>query len=267
MKYIVPSVFALFLFAACKKEIKIVKASFLFDTLYTMPNSPEALAEYDTSLYGIYKTAFINMEGVTGTMKINYYNKSQEPYIVWYEKGKVKDSFLRYVLAVNNDTWPEYPAKQDYTVVPRADSFLVTHFFDYSAHPQIPQDFSVMAHGVRPMMGIYINGDYSRYWVLKETSTRQVYSFEGSCSGQYAGSVAMLITQDSVFLTSIGGIDCVKSGGITGGTFSLIDDAHSGQTVTVKGKIQGDSCVGTLRQVSSYDATVITQTFQAKRTL
>jgi hypothetical protein len=236
---------------------------------YNLPSNQEALPAYDSSNYGIYKGVIINSGGGTATIKINLYNNSNQPYALLYENSQVTDSMIRYQedSALGNIQNPLIPEK---AVIPQNDSFYYTFFTSYLPNGGIyVVPFSVRAYGLEAAMYPTYGGFYCLAAMLKETSVKQVFCYEGIYTGIDSGKISFVVTSDTILAIKASTKDPeffpLFSAPVTNKTFTLYQyDDVAGITTAFIGSVQGDSCTGTWYRGD--DPNTI-YTFSARRTL
>jgi hypothetical protein len=237
-----------------------------FDTNYVLPAHAEALPQYDSANYGIFKGVTINALDSTATCKFNLYNNSREPYVLLYTNNKVRDSLVRYKTDATG--YIAFPPQKDSSLIPFNASFYYAYFSSYNVGIATIQ-FNVTGFGKSYVMNVNLRGNQTLDAILKERSNSQVTCYEGSYSGSDSGRVCFVMSADSIIgiRASIWSPQFFKnmSTHYSGNTFTLVQgDDISGNTFTFKGTIQNNTCSGTWTKSSA--SSVINQ-FSTARTL
>lgn len=203
----------------------------------TCVTTPEAKAEHDASSGGVYKGVIV---GSTGTIALYLYNSGTEVKALVSFDGK-SATFTTQSLS----SWsPGQP-------ITNALFTGVIDGVNMSAY------FSVDANGQNPKVQMTIPGHTVNVAVYKETSTALVKNYEGTYTGDDAGTFNMTLHGNEFsIVVSSGGImvDQLKNGAI---------DHVSNTGVEVKGTFNGDDVSGTWKDLTDNEQ----GTWTGKRTL
>jgi hypothetical protein len=239
-----------------------------FNREYELQRSPEAIAAYDGSNYGIYKGVVINAEDSSATLQVNLYNNSRQPYVLFYTNHKLQDSLLRY--KKDNSGYMLIPQVADSSTIPVNSSFYSTYFSSYSiGHGTALVGFNVSAFGKNYVLDARLNANACLNAMLKEKSNNQVNCYEGSYSGSDSGRIAFVMSTDSIVAirASVWNPQFFKlvTAHVSNGSFALnqVDDV-SGNTFLFIGNVQNNVCAGTWTKSS---APTVVNSFKAMRTL
>ena len=238
-----------------------------FNPDYALTNQPEADAANDQSNYGIYKGVVINAQDSTATFKFNLYNHASQPYGLFYTLLKVQDSLVRYMK--DNNGLIKFPLEQDTAMIPLNANFYYTYFSSYRNGFGPLVGFNVTAHGATYVMDAQLYNNQTLNAILKETSTKQVFCYEGNYGGADSGRIAFVHTADSIVAirASISSPQFfhVMKGAVVNNHFSIdqVDDI-SGLEFTFTGTLLNNVCTGTW---TKFSVPGVENPFTAKRTL
>jgi len=245
---------------------------------YTLPAGPAANASYDASNKGVYKGVTINSQDSSASFQINIANNGQLINCLQYMDSVLRDSMVRYKIDPQAGLLL-FPLQRDSSAIPASDRFI-TIFDSYRPYDwgNAWVGFNVMSDGSSPVMNVSLNSNQTLDAVLKETSNKQVYCFEGTYEGSYfipnnpgaidQGRVAFAVRSDTAIIImasqSHGQFFPASGASVTGAQFTIpiIDNAY-GVVYTYTCSISGNSCSGTWTKPSTGD----TGTFTAHRTL
>jgi hypothetical protein len=255
---------------SCHQEHQDPKpiASPPFNKEYGLQGSPEAVAAYDGSNYGVYKGVVINAQDSTATLKINLYNNSRQPYALLYTNQKLQDSLVRY--KKDDIGYMRVPQVADTTTIPFNSTFYSTYFSSYwVGHGTALVGFNVSAYGNGYLLDTRLNANACLNAMLKEKSNIQVYCYEGSYRGSDSGRIAFVMSTDSIVAIRAsvwnGQFFKLVTAHVNSGSFVLnqVDDV-SGNTFIFNGTVQNNVCTGTWTKSS---APTVVNSFKAVRTL
>lgn len=268
----------LLLLQACGKNHNQPTAVSDIGKPYTLPAGPAANASYDVSSKGIYKGVTINAQDSSASFQINIANNGQTINCLQYMDSVLRDSMVRYKIDPQAGLLL-FPLQRDSSAIPASGRFIAI-FDSYRPYDwgNAWVGFNVMSDGSSPLMNVNLNSNQTLDAVLKETSNKQVYCFEGTYEGTYInpsnpsardfGRVAFAIRSDTgiVILASQASPQFFPASGATvsNGQFTIpIVDGPGGADFVLTGSISGDTCSGTWIRENS----TATGTFTAHRTL
>lgn len=223
---------------SCKKEDD--KPSTTTPAPYTCPTcvtTPEAKAEYDASSGGVYKGVIV---GSTGTIALYLYNTGTEV--------KALVSFDGQNATMTTQSLSSWSPGQAIT------NALFTGTINGQA---ISAYFSVGANGANPQVQLTIPGHTVKVAVYKETSTTLVKNYEGTYTGDDAGTFNMAFHGNDYSIVADNDDDPIQGTLVNG----AIDFSQNG--LEIKGSFKGDDVSGTWKDTNNNKQ----GTWSGKRTL
>lgn len=229
--------------ASCKKDDNNTNSNNNNNTptSYVCPTcvtAPEAKSEHDAGSGGVYKGVIV---GSSGTIALYLYNTGTEVKALVSFDGK-SATFTTQSLS----SWsPGQPIS----------NALFTGTIDGKA---MSAYFSVDANGQNPQVQMTIPGHTVNVAVYKETSKALVKNYEGTYTGDDAGTFNMTLNGNDYSIV-------VSGGGILEGSLvnGAIDHLTQKDQVEVKGTFNGDDVSGTWKDTKSTKQ----GTWSGKRTL
>jgi hypothetical protein len=250
---------------ACHRDNIPPSLPLFFDTNYVLPTHAEALKQYDSSNYGIYKGVTISAGDSAATFKFNLYNNTHQPYALMYTYNKVRDSLVRY--KVDATGYITYYHEIDSSLIPFNANFYYTWFSSFNVGIANVR-FNVTSLG-NSYMEVSMGINNSLNAILKERSNNQVTCYEGGYSGvSDSGCISFVMSADSIIGIRAsawhGQFFKNMSAHYSGNTFTLIHtEDFTGYTTTFKGTIQNNICSGTWTK--STNSSVINQFSTVRR--
>lgn len=238
-----------------------------FNSEYQLKSSPDALPRNDGSNYGVYKGVTISALGTSAAIKFDIYNTGSQPYALFYRDNKIADSLIRYF--TDNVGNLARPVQKDTSRILLNGPFYSAQFFSYNNGIGPQAWLAIQPYGLTDNMGVRYDGNYTLNAMLKESSTKQVYCFEGAFSGTDSGRIAFAVSRDSVVAirSSLwhGEFFSRMSAPVINNQFEMnqVDNVY-GITHIFRGKIEDKRCSGTWISVSDSS---VTNTFSSSRTL
>ncbi len=204
----------------------------------TCVTTPEAKAEHDAGSGGVYKGVIV---GSSGTIALYLYNTGTEVKALVSFDGK-NATFTTQSLS----SWSPGQAITNALFTGVIDGVNMSAYF------------SVDANGQNPKVQMTIPGHTVTVAVYKETSTSLIKNYEGTFTGDDAGTFNMTLNGNDYSIV-------VSSGGILEGTLvnGAIDHLTQKDQVEVKGTFSGDDVSGTWKDTKSTKQ----GTWTGKRTL